>query len=1311
MTPRRILLLVGGLVAFAAAYFGYARFIGWLDGLPLLPPKMLIASQGSFVLPERPTSPTIEMLKVAFGDGSPELDPVNYPTQLEFRRSPETSVVVASGSPPSNPNSTRVPLTPFSVAVFRKPRPDHVLEPGEISEISTIHADRGVLEFDRIITTPSDMNTAKLVRLELISDPEQAVPDAFHREGRVHITNNQRGSDSNRYIVLRTIGPVFYVDQKAAANAAGTPKQLGLGPDIWTDAFVEIVDRGNLPRRPGVAAATAPAAGEDVRNAEAVSEVLNWQRLPPPTLTAVGLRVYLDSNNPEGNATPKQPNDSSGFSGVRRVEFLEKVLMNLWVEGGQALVGSSGKPGAIPEAQPVAIATIGGFVCGVNAARELSRELLQVETRGPFFYDAEKNLAHFEVLPLADPNLTNDVRVTKVPARPGTQTLFSQVLELEFHGANEPPPPPKPGQPDPPEAATGQPGQPQIGGRFKRLHAWTVTPGRFLTVSSDADQMEAYGQDLIYEPSPERTQLSGAPFYAIQQRNVLSAGGPKEVGVMIIEPAPVDPKAPPEVKPSGPPGGPGSERRVVVTVHGAGRVELYDAAANATSLTASWQTSLVQTKERVNDQELDLFTFNDDAKFVDVRADYWLKAKLIKLWVTQPPHSEDAPPASPGTQPVSRGLPRRLQAVGDVSGHSADLDIEHSELLNTYIRDTAPPTELVGPVDPLQNPASTKPANSQTTPGAGPQQPKDPADPARPQAPVAPGDPAAVPPEPEKPKPPTKIRARTIDTYVRRYPTLKVPAAPTPVASKTVPSAQPKPPADDQTGGMKYEMENARCEGMVTVHQDPADATKPRGTDILGSLMLIDSTPEGNVMTVFGWDNRPGEVHNEGTSLIGPKVLIDQLHNLVVIEGRGSLVMPASSDLSGAELKEPESVVVHFRDGMKFRGALKLAEFFGKVNASQGQSWIACHTMQVNFDRPVYFTQTNRPGTPAKPATPKPASAPMPIPMRPPAKGPNGASAPNAAADDDKPKIDVVYCYPAPADSADSPQEKQVYFSQVDRDPDTGKVIHRQSLVARELTMRAQVRDPGGSEPYRFVMAEGPGIVRNWQMGSKDDDPGVGGSGPALVSAAPKQPNNAAAQQPAEGEMKLTVVSFAGRMTAKDKGPVYQSATFLDSVQAIQVPTENPDLAVDQHKPLPRAMMLNCKDQLVVWTHKKGNDPPEQHMAATGNAEMQNEEYDGWGDIITVDGKIVTLEGVGAVYARIKSRFKGNDQAGRKIVFDRSTNYLKVEGSLGSTITGPPAAAPKPPPKDGDNSPTNPMSPMPMQKGPVPTSLPITRKP
>jgi hypothetical protein len=1212
------------------AYVIYARSFGWIDGLPLLPQRMLTHSEGTFRLPERPTSPTIELLKIAFGENSPETESSNYTTQLEFRQNPETSVVLASGSPPSNPNSNKVTLTPFSVAVFKKARPEHLREPGEIGEISTIHSDKGILEFDRVIHTPTDMNSAKLVRLELWSDPEQALPDSLKRVGKVHITNNQRSSDTNRTIVLKTVGPVFYIDQKPPP---GAPPPLG--PDIWADAPVEIVDRSNLPRRVGVAAAIAPSTAEEVRNATAVEEILTWQRLPPPTLTAVGLRVYLDHNTAGKPATRKQDNGGfTGFSGLRRIEFMEKVVMNLWIEGGQGMVGAGGRPSALPEPSDANLALLGGVVTGEHVAREMSRELLQVDTRGPFTYDTEKHTARFEVLPLVDPNLTNDVRVTKVPARPGVQTLFSQILELEFFETPASATPPGEPTATPPQAEEGG------GGRFKRLHAWTDTPGRFLTLSSDADQLEAYGQDLVYEQNPERAQqpaspqermqLRGAPLYVIQQRNVLRAGGAKQSALLTLEPAP----GAPVTNQVSAPGTLGANKRMQATVFGAGQIEMYDATTNAITTTASWRTSLVQTKERVNDQELDLFTFIDDAKFEDVKSDYWLKGKVLKLWLTQPPPSQNATPA---TQTVARGQPRRLQAIGAVSGHSADLDIEYTETLNSYIRDTSPPTELAGPQPP-------------TSPQKPPQALAPPADP---------GMPAPEPKEPEKPKPPTKIRARTIDTWVSRYP---LPTPPAGAGAASAKAPKPGPNNEQANGGMKYQLEKADCEGMVTVHQDPADATKPRGTDILGSKLEILSSPEGHRMTVYGWETRPGEVHNEGSSLIGPKVVIDQVHNFASVEGRGSLVLPASSDLSGAELKQPESVVINFRDGMKFFGAKKLAEFFGKVNASQGPSWVACHTMAVNFDRPVYFTQLNRPDTPPKPG----------------AKGPN---APKNGQDEDKPKVDVVYCYPAPGDAADGPQEKQVWFYQVDRDPETGKITRRQTLRARELTLRAQARDPGNSEPYRLVLAEGPGTVRTWQMSSKDEDAGI--------TTPPKQPASTTPQQP-EGEMKLTVVEFGGRMTAKDKGPAYQSATFLDSIEVIQVPTDIPDLQVDRNKLLPRSVRLTCHDQLTVWAHKKGNEPPVQHMIATGNADVQNDEYAGWGDIITVEGKKITLDGAGIVPARLKSRFKGNEQAGKKIIIDRATNSFEVQGSIGGTLTS------DSPPKPANPMP-NPMT-TPMQK-------------
>ena len=40
-TPRRVLLLILGVVLFGAAFGVYLRFLGWIDGLPQLPDEFL----------------------------------------------------------------------------------------------------------------------------------------------------------------------------------------------------------------------------------------------------------------------------------------------------------------------------------------------------------------------------------------------------------------------------------------------------------------------------------------------------------------------------------------------------------------------------------------------------------------------------------------------------------------------------------------------------------------------------------------------------------------------------------------------------------------------------------------------------------------------------------------------------------------------------------------------------------------------------------------------------------------------------------------------------------------------------------------------------------------------------------------------------------------------------------------------------------------------------------------------------------------------------------------------------------------------
>ncbi|MBX9623047.1 MAG: hypothetical protein K2X82_04455 [Gemmataceae bacterium] len=1236
-TPRRVGLLLAGVVLFAGGYLVYSMFLGWLDGLPALPAKMLARRSGDFLPPTRVTTATEDRLVEAFGPGCPEAAPgPGYRTKLEFLNG-ESSVVLASSVPVFTPGSPRVVLAPFSLAVFGKPRPPHLRRPGEVIEITTFHADKAVFEYDRPVENVTEMGKAKLLRIELVSEPDPAVTAPDPRRGLVHVTHNQRSADPNQFMVVRTPGPLYYRDPR------GVEAKPDAGPDVWTDAPVEITDRQNLPRPYGdPAPATAPAAGDDLRAAGAVPEILAGLRLPPPTITAVGLRLFLEPSAKPGDKPPAQTNKKGGgaFSGVRRVELSEKVLFHLWTDSRQGVVAAptAAKGGPTPPpAQPAgplavadlpdaAAAVVGdGMLLAVRNARRLDRALLQIDTRGPFAFDAageRANTARFDVVPQADPNLPNDVQLTRIPPRGGRQRLFSQVLEIEFDGPPTGPPADKPAAPKDPAKP------PQAGPGFKRLHAFAYTPGRLLTLSSDDDRLEAYGQDLVHEQAVGRTTLRGAPLHIIRANepraddkpagtNTLSAGGPNQPAVLVMVP------------------GPGPDRATAVSVRGFGRLELFDPQSGAATTHASWQTSLTQTKEKVQGRELDVYTFTDAARFEDTKADYWLNGKVLQLWVSAP--AKGAAGAEPG-----RPTPQRLQAVGEVTSHSAEFDIDGAELLTVLFRDAPPKPKEKDAAAPMGKPApAVAPAAPPmaTAPGAAP----------------APKDPPAK--EPAKPKPPLKVRARTITTHVVRQP---VPP------SKPADGAATDAPAE---AGSKHELEKAVCEGGVVVHQDPADPDKPRGVDIFGQKLILDHTPDGSVMEVTGTEQALGQVHQEGMSVLGPRVVIDQLRNRLTVEGRGSLVLPAGSDLAGRDNrptgkpdpnapppKPPGEVVVHWRNGMEFTGADRRAEFVGRVRATQDESWVVCHTLQVEFDRPISFNQFRKAGPP--PPSPAPPVGP---------------------AEDTKPKVERVSCWPAPGDSEDEPAGADtVAYGETLRDP-KGVVVKAQHVTAKELVIAARATDPATREVYQQVFGHGPGTVRIWQPGEKDEAGREPAGGPRTPPVTPAKP--------AETEMKLTVVHFGGRMTIKDKGKAYQEAVFQDTVEVLHAPAADPNLSLEARRLPAGAVRLTCSDRLTVSTTRppapparpgeKPQDPPpvQQDMVAVGDAYILSDDYDGRAETITSDGRYVTLDGSGTSLALIRKRFGGDETPGKKIVYDRRTKSFAVYGAAGGTYRD--AAPPK----------------------------------
>lgn len=1214
-TPRRVLLLLVGTLLFAAVYGAYAGALGWIDGLPQLPTKMTVHAKGEFRPPERPVLPTVQLLREAFGAGCNEENTTTYANQFTFK-SGDSWVVVATGRVPTPDGSKSVTLTPFSVAVFGKPRPPHLRAPGEVNEISTFHSDKAVLEFDRPVAGFAEMSKAKLLRLELVSDPEGTTEDK--RRGFVHVTNNQRSADRNKALVMRTPGPLFYRDPKNADRKAA-------GPDVWTDAAVEVVDKQNLPRAVGAPAPdTATTRAKDLQEAGVVPDILAGRRYPPPTVTAVGMKVYLEDATAAKPAAEKK--GSAGFSGVRRLELGEKVLLNLWVDASQSVLaapgaggnGSATSPLGVPDDPPAAVGVLGGLFTAAQSIRRLDRALLQVETLGPFAYDAERNVGRFDVVPQAEPSVQDYVQVHKLPPRGGTQRLFSQVLEVEFNGS-----PTAGKEPEPKSPATGGGGP-----SFKELRAWTYTPGRLVMVSSDADRLNAFGTELVHDQLKSRTVLKGAPLTAIRGNE--ARADKKEAGESVLTAGAAGRPATLTMTSVTTTGATGPKRATNSLIEGAGTMKLFDPNSGTQSVEAAWAQSMSHTRETAQGRELDLLTFTGTASFDDRKADFWLKGNVLKLWL------DPAGAGQGGGQP----LPHQVQALGDVTSHSPDYDIERADHLNVVFTEGAP--------------RPPRPAVA-----AAPAAPAAPAAQAQPQ-PAAPGAPAvasAPPPKEEpKPKPPMRLRARLINTTVERVATknefegLDRPGTKMPGLSPSDPASRPV------TGGTKYYLKQASCEGseqvngqfVPLVHQDPTDPAKhPRGLDIFGTSLHLDQTPDGGVMTVTGEAGRPGQVHHEGLSVVGPKVVIDQLRNKLLVEGGGSLALPAGSSLAGGEPQKappakgndkaaeasPAPIVIHWRDSMLFEGALKTAEFFGRVRATQGESSVVCHTLQVFFDKPVAFNT----GGPGQPGGPKSDA-----------------------------KVERVHCYAAPGDAPDEPRgADKVEYTEVVRDA-TGRVSKWQFLRSPSMEMTAKAPDPTGKEPYQLLTAVGPGELRIWQYGDKE----------VSKSPAAPQPMGQAAR-PAEGEMKLTIVTFTGRMVAKDKGRLYQEAVFLSEqnggapIEVVHAPASEPGVRIDPANPPLGTVTLKCAERLVVSTHRRDGAPAAQRMDAYGNVFIRSDEYDGWGEVVNSDGRYVTLSAAGNALARITHRFNGSGNIARRIVYDRATGNYTVSESAGATIQPP----------------------------------------
>ena len=1222
-TPRRILLLIAAVVGFTAVFVVYDRFLGLIDGLPDLPVEYAEAAPNQTIeFDNGPVSPTYLRLQEAWGPNSPEvLDSIAYKIKNEQR---DKGIVIASGQPTFAPEPSKfVTVSPFSVAFFGKPKPAHLRTPDDIPEISTFHADKAVLQFDREVRNVQDIGTkAKLVGMELISDPD--LPSNDVRRGQIVITNNQRSRDPGQFLVFTTPGPLFY---RAFDSADPPPKDA---PQVWTSAPVEVVDRRNLPRalRTPVPL-TSPIDADELRARGAIADILQGTTLPPPTITAVGMKIYLNSQNAN---TPPEKRSNTGYTGVRAIEMSENVQMNLWTDGDSGLPGS--EPGAAkpPAAEPPLAAGgfAGGLIDGLAVNRTLdSKSLLVIKTLGAFHYNFETSQARFEAATAADPAAFNHVTAVRVNARGRQDDLTSQLLVIDFAE---------------PDGKTSAPKNTQS----LAIKALTAT-GPHVYISVEADQLTAQGTELRYTTDAKTrksfTVLRGTPVTTLKEKNQLEAGAvgqPAEVVIVATEPPP----------------GSKEKKTSVIEVRGPGRMAVFDEATNSNNLLASWGKSLTQEKEKVGTVDQDLLKFEGGGAFVDTKGDMKIAADSLWLWLAP---GEKAAPAKPGSS-TSANLPQRLLGVGDVKSTSPEMVIQKTDRLTVWFRDVPPP-----PPEPL---AASRPEPKPISPVV--------------PAPPTPGTPA--PPDAksqaaaEPPKPPVVLSARVIESWVVRYPVLN----PIPVKKATEPVKAPAQPS------LKYELERARLDDRVVVHQAPTDPAKnPRGLDVTGDVLNLTQTKAGSIMEVTA--KIQAQVHFEEMSLYGPFIRIDQPGNAVAIKGRGVISMPSQTDEAGNAPQKPSRLVVFFAREMNFEGAKAKAEFYDEVQAVQEPdpdarrsipeiaptprvlpvmlrqpaesgkiappppeddgSWtrtrVLCHELKVTFDRPIYFNNYKRGGG-AKPAPKKPGQP---------------------AGKDEPAKLKTALCTPMPDEQANklapavaSLARKVIYLEQTFSK--AGASLRAQKIVALQLDLKNEERE-------KEVIAAGPGEVRIMQPGAKD------GFGPqpqkAPVPTAPAKTKAPAEEQ----EMKVTVVRFISQMVAKDKNKVYQEAVFdRGGGRVWQIPSDDIDLEFLEHNPPPRTIFLASTESLKVSSAKKGKDEVEQRMTAVGNGEFKTDEHEGNAHTITYDGNAVTLDGQGERLAKMSKRRTGVNNRefynAKQIIYYRDGTIKTPGAASGAFSSGGP---------------------------------------
>jgi lipopolysaccharide export system protein LptA len=946
----------------------------------------------------------------------------------------------------------------------------------------------------------------------------------------VELVNNRRSLDRLDDLTLFTQGPVFFKDDEH---------------HIWTNVAVDLQDLQSKPEP-----TRAQAVGMDLFLTVDDPPKPGQEPAPP----ALGTPVARDPAAKKAQAQAKRKGPS--VSGVERVLLRQDVVMYLYVDSNSGFLSGARDADAAKkkEADPAA---------GQEPAPQKSKVV--IKTQGPFVYDVARYHAQFDVSDHPSP-YPNRVAVTRVHELDKSDELDCERLELQFR----------------PREAEGP--KPVRDDRSLDLEIDTAhATGKEVLLKSDAEMLEAYGNDFFYDARTRQSILKGEPsMTAVKEGNKIVA---RELHL-------VEQKGAQEA-----------------TALGPGWIDLFDKQTGKHPRHARWRDRLeyrkdgafdllVLTKDAAFFEDKDGEPLKDlDEAFRDRPHEQFLKAETLKVWLT-PAEAKDGdkkdgpPPSATAAAPAEgRGddpaaahgrRPHHVEAVAHVVARSPELRVHDTDRLLIWFRDVPPEAQLppardaAPPAGPAPPGSAARPAEpTMSRPAEAPMPP-----PGGQPPPAAKGDAAKDPPRP------IDLSARMVEAHVA-------------------------------CAGERNELERVWSEGKVRVRQEPASADD-KGVDIQGETLQLTRHAEGNVLVVTDREDSALVSLNK-ILIVGPVVHIDQTKNEVYVNGTGLMVLESDRNFQGEQLKRTVPLRITWDKWMYFNG--QAAEYHGGVQADQETSALLCQAMQVFLDRPVSLKEGNKGDQPAR--------------------------------------VRTLSC------------DQQVQVE--DKDFEDGKLVKYQRLECPEL----HVDNEEG-----VANAAGPGVVRILQRGSTD---------PQAPPAADARPGTRVqAGKPAEEELKLTRVNYAGRMYANNKT---HTAIFTDNVDVVHVPSEDPNLDPNPDKLPPGGFYLRC-DRLEVYTHPE-NGKANQEMKGKGHIFFRSEDCHGNSDLITYHEakEQVIFEGVGGMATVYRQRVQGGkpeNMRAKKIIYLRRTGEFQgidiseFEGMSGGNKKpagggSPPAGGGRPP--------------------------------